>query len=135
MPLKLIRTPLCTLGTDVRSTHWRSNKLRKKMRPRYHTTLADNLPFGKAVRIHPDSMELIELHHEQIVRLNQSRSLCLIGRRPARTSTDITCVDLISPKQIRPALHCIRSSLLIWQSDIPEKHTPLYSITDRTVLL
>jgi hypothetical protein len=49
-------------------------KLHKKVRPRYHLTLADNLPLGKAVRIVSDSMELIEFHHEQIVRLNQSRN-------------------------------------------------------------
>jgi hypothetical protein len=65
----------------------------------------------------------------------KNESLCLIGGRPARTSTDSTCVDLIRPKQIRPALHCIRSSLLIWQSDLPEKLTPQYSITDRTFLI
>jgi hypothetical protein len=43
-----------------------------------------------------------------------------LGGRPART-TDCTCVDLIRPKQIRPALHCIRSSLLIWQLRHPSE--------------
>jgi hypothetical protein len=68
-------------------------------------------------------MELFQFHHEQIVWLNQSRSqeplfknesLCLIVGKPTRTSTDNLCVDLITPKQILPALHSIRSSLLIW---------------------
>jgi hypothetical protein len=45
--------------------------------------------------------------------LFKNESLCLIRGRPARTSTDSTCVDLVRPKQIRPALHCIHSISLL----------------------
>jgi hypothetical protein len=51
-------------------------ELRKKVRPPYQhqPTLTDSLLFRKAVLIVPDSKELFEFHHEQIVRLNQSQN-------------------------------------------------------------
>jgi hypothetical protein len=49
-------------------------EIHKKIRSRYHPTLTNNFPFGKAARSISDSMEFLESHHEQLVGLIQSRN-------------------------------------------------------------
>jgi hypothetical protein len=135
-PQTHLYTVVYPIGTNVKSFKWRSDSVKK--------CVLDTILLSWTICYSGRQFEFIQIRWSsssftmsKLFGLTKAEtrnysfkkeSLCLIGGRPARTSHDITCVDLIRPKQIRPALHCIRSSPLIWQSGIPEKHTPPYSI-------
>jgi hypothetical protein len=108
MPLKPICRPLCTFGTNVKSTKWRSNSVRK--------CALDTILLSQTICHSGKQFELFQIRwSSSSFTMSESfgltkaetrnlsfkyESLYLIGGSPARTYRDTKCVDLIRPRLI-----------------------------------